>query len=90
MYYVNPLVQGEVWRQCNCKLPIQSMQSNFVLTSIVRSKYHNPAPEVIKHLFLLWLLPYEYLDRDSELHDICIKEEERNFQVHETVNVIQW
>lgn len=35
--------------------------------------YHDSAPEVIKHVFLLWLLAYEYLDRDSELHDVCIK-----------------
>lgn len=65
------------------------MQCNFVITSIVRSKYHDPALEVIKHVYLLWLLAYECLDHDSELRDNCIKEE-RDFQVHETMNVIQW
>lgn len=29
--------------------------ANSVMTSIVESKYHGPAPEVIKCVFLLWL-----------------------------------
>lgn len=48
------------------------MQSNFI-TSVVRNKYRDSAPEVIKPVFLLWLLAYEYLDHDSELHDVSIK-----------------
>lgn len=37
----------------HCKLPKQSMQSNFMITSIVSSKYHDPAPEVIKHFLIV-------------------------------------
>lgn len=71
----------------NCKFQVKSLQSNSVMTSIVERKYHGPAPEVFSSCGFIFC---ECFDHDSELHDTCINEEEKNFQAQETVTVIQW